>query len=163
MVISNEYLGIVAHNQEKYSQAEEYYQTAYDLCDRIGWKSRIDIYRLLLGSVRIALQDYEIGRKLVLEATSSWIEKHGQKMLTWIAPPEVSFLLERIGKPQLAVALIVKSLEFSGPEFKPLLEILFQEMRSRYPQDEFLKWIKQAEKIKPYDLATATRDALFGD
>lgn len=163
MVISNEYLGIVAHNQEKYSQAEEYYQTTYDLCDRIGWKSRIDIYRLLLGSVRIALQDYEIGRKLVLEATSSWIEKHGQKMLTWIAPPEVSFLLERIGKPQLAVALIVKSLEFSGPEFKPLLEILFQEMRSRYPQDEFLKWIKQAEKIKPYDLATATRDALFGD
>ncbi len=160
LVIANEYMGIVTHCQGRYSKAEEYYQTAYFLCDRVGWKSRIEIYELLLGSISIALQDYKIGRQFVLDSTSSRIEKLGQKMHVWVAPPEVSSLLERMGNPELAVISLVKSLEFPGPEFKPRLEKLFEEYKSRYPREEMSRWVKRANHMKPFEMATAIRDVL---
>ena len=160
LVISNEYMGIVSHSQGKYPQAKEYYEKAYKLCDKIGWKSRIEIYKLLLGSVTIAMKDYDLGRQLVMDATASWVERDGDKMHVWVSPPEVSFLLDHLGNPELAVILLIKSLEFHGPEFEPQLESLFEELKSKYSQGEMTKWIEKAKQLTPFELATAIRDAL---
>ena len=161
MIISNEYMGIISHCQRKYSQAKQYYEDAFKLCDRVGWKSRIEIYKLLIGSVMIAMKDYDLGQQFILEATTSWIERDGEKMHVWVSPPEVSFLLDYLGNPELAVILLIKSLEFPGPEFKPQLEKLFQELETRYTKEEMSEWIKKAKDMKPVELATATRDALL--
>jgi tetratricopeptide (TPR) repeat protein len=155
------YLGLLSRKQGKYSLAKEYYEQALRLCDRIGAKIRKYNYKEWLGSVAIAMEDYELGQQLILEATESVIETSDEKLSVWITPPQVPLLLEHLGNPELAVIALVASInqplgELSIPEYDEQLEVF----RAKYPRAEMSKWVEKAKQIKPFELATAIRDAL---
>ena len=164
MIRSSEYLGISAYKREEYSQAKEYYERALSYCDRVGAKSRISSCKEGLGTVAIAMRDYELGRKLVLEATASDVEIYGDTLDFWYSSPEISILLDQLGNSKLAVIALVHSLNYpSGGYAKEELKKQLEEFRAMYPQAEISKWIEKAGQMKPIELATAIRDALSED
>jgi tetratricopeptide (TPR) repeat protein len=161
IINSSGYLGLLSRKQGKYSRAKEYYEQALRLCDRVGAKDRMCNYKEWLGSVAVAMDDYDLGQQLILEATELIIEACGEKLSVWITPPQVPLLLEHLGNPELAVIALVASInqplgELSIPEYEEQLEIF----RAKYPQAEMSKWIEKAKQIKPFELATAIRDVL---
>ena len=164
MVHSSGYMGLIAHQQGKYSQAKAYYEHSLRLSERVGWKNQITDDKEFLGAIAVAMKDYELGRKLILESTSSSVENIGDNLPFWVPAPEIPMLLDYLGYPELAVIVIAKSINHpAGEEWKPLFEEQLDEYKSRYPQEEMSKWIEKAKHIKPIELATAIRDALSDD
>jgi len=164
IIDASEQLGMISRKQKNYAQAKEYYEQALRLCDRVGAKFRMCNYKEGLGAVAVAMGDYKLGRQLILEATELAIETEGDNLPIWITPPQVSLLLEYLGNPELAVIVIVASInqplgEISKLEYEELLEVF----RAKYPQTEMSNWVEKGKQITPFELAVAIRDALSGD
>ena len=161
MVNTSRYMGILAHKQGKYSQAKAFYEQAFELCNRAGFKSFVAECKELLGSVAIATQKYDLGRQLILDSITSWINSRGDMIPFEASPSEVAFLLEHLGYPGLAFIKITTAPEVPfGEMWKYQNEVLLEELKSRYTQEEIAKWTEMAGQIKPIELAIAIRDAL---
>jgi len=164
MVRVSRFMGVLALKQGKYTQAKAYYERAYGLSDRVGFKGYATLIKYYLGSVAFAMQDYELALQLLLEAYHQDIISFGDKLpMERTSNPEIPKLLERLGYPDLAVIRLIGTRNLPYEEnWKPQNEQLLEELKSKYSQEKIEKWTEKAQRIKPIELAIAIRDALSG-
>lgn len=156
------FMGVLALKQKKYTQAKAYYERAFRLCDRVGFKGYATLIKYFLGAVAFEMQEYDLARQLFLDAYQQDINSFGDKLpMERTSNPEIPMLLERLGYPDLAVIRLVVTSDLPYEEnWKPQNEQLLEELKSRYSQEEIDVWIEKAQQIKPIELVIAIRDAL---
>ena len=161
MVRVSRFMGILNHKQENYSQAKAYYEQAFKLSDRVGFKGYANLIKYYLGALEFALNNFDLARQFFWEAYLQDIISFGNKMLSETTSiPEVPMLLEHLGYPDLAVIRIITTRNIPYEEnWNTQNEKLFITYDSKYSQEEMAKWIERAGQIKPIELAIAIRDA----